>query len=61
MTEAQRVKMLKDRTWLALDKNTADAAGEGCKVPDLQQWLVNAYTMSPTQLANLQRFYGCCR
>jgi hypothetical protein len=36
---AKQIKYLQWRVSLALDKATADAAGENCRVPDLQQWI----------------------
>ena len=58
MTNAD-IKRLRDRTWLALDQNTANAMG--CSVPQLQQWLVGAYRPTAEQLQSLARYHGCCR
>ena len=60
---AKQIKHLQWRVSLALDQRTADAAGGNCRVPNLQQWICpwGTYQMSPTQLANLSRYFGCCR
>ena len=52
-------KKLRDRVWLSLSPQTANAAG--MTLAQLQQFTLGGYSPTQVQLNALARLYGCCR
>ena len=51
-------KKLRDRVWLSLGPQTANAAG--MRMDQLQQFTLGGYSPTPEQLAALARYFSCC-
>ena len=53
------IRKLRDRTWLSLSLQTANAAG--MTLAQLQQFTLGGYSPTQVQLNALARLYECCR